>query len=121
MAKNAISPNTSVTYWAGCAKAKDWIVLAGQINARPEGSPEYTRVDIYKAGKWGYYDLPGVFVHGMHSYLAPTQGTVFLGRGGEVVFSIGDDRRIETIADAGTGPDRYGYVNMLRMIGSKLH
>jgi photosystem II stability/assembly factor-like uncharacterized protein len=115
--------DSSLSFLAGAAKTKDWIILAGQLNVRPEGSPDATRMNVLKAGQWGHFDLPGVLVRSVYANSKPAAASAayFLGRRGQVVAVLGGDMNTETIKDAGTGRGKLGYLNQIRLIADKLY
>jgi len=115
------SQDSSLSFLAGSAKTKDWIILAGQLNARPEGSPDATRMYVFKSGQWGHFDLPGVLVRSTCAKPGASPGAYFLGRRGQVLHAAAGALNTETISNAGTGRGKLGYLNQIRLIGDKLY
>jgi hypothetical protein len=113
--------DTRVIFKDGFAKAKDWIILASEIVALENEEGDYTRAYTFKAGNWRHFDLEGIAVRSVHGAPTPARGTYFLGRSGEVVLVSPDGRTTELIPDAGTGPEKLGYVNRMRVIDGALY
>jgi hypothetical protein len=87
--------------------------------------PEYadvphTRMWSYKGGTWLYHDLETV-VKSVVRLAKPKPTGYALGRDGVVSIATPSGFSLEEIADAGTGPDKLGYVNRIRHIAGAFY
>jgi hypothetical protein len=111
----------AVSFTAGSVRAADWIVVAAQLDTLAKSDTEFTRAFVYKRGAWSHLDLPGIHVRSVYGVPPPNAGAYFLGRGGELAIADPAGTRIVSVGDAGTGSDKMGYLNQLRMVAGSLY
>jgi hypothetical protein len=110
----------SVYFVDGLVKAKDWIIVAAEFQEWKEEG-DFSRGFSLKAGTWGRFDFPDMGVRSIAALPAPARGTFFLGKDGHIVLIVPEGRKSEQITDAGTGPGKLGYVNLIRVIGGAFY
>lgn len=113
-----ISP--AVHFIDGSIKAKNWIVLLAFPDAydkyeKEYGTIEFSRVFVFKEGKWTYFDLKLSY----RSILAmpPGQGTYIVGRKGEITLVRGKGDMSTQKINIGS----LGYLTCIKEIGGQIY
>ncbi len=112
---------TGVFFTDGLVRAKDWLVLATELKERAEEEGDFTRLFTFRNATWKHSDLDGLGVRSVAARPAPQLGAYFLGKDGTVLLITAEGRKAEHIPDAGTGPGKLGYVNLIKEVGGEFY
>jgi hypothetical protein len=118
--KKGTKKDTSHYYVDGYVSDTGTLGIIAYPNAFKGTDTEWTTFYMLKDEDWGYekYDFDGRSV--VSRPFEDDRAWWLLGKRGDVVEILDQDRH-EQIPDAGTGPNRYGYVNKIALIEGELY
>jgi hypothetical protein len=118
--KKTKKKDTSHYFIDGYVSGTGTLGVVAYPNAFKGTDTEWTTLYTFKEPRWGYekYDFDGRSL--VSRPFEDDRSWWLLGKRGEVA-EQGDEVRVEQIPDAGTGPNRYGYVNKIALIEGELY
>jgi hypothetical protein len=108
-----------VRFTDGAVAARDVVLVASQLVALEE-EYEHSRIFTLKNGAWMHFDVDAV-VWSVCVVQKPKRSFFCMGRDGLIDVSVSGQGHTETIADAGVGRGKLGYLHQMREIGGKLY
>jgi hypothetical protein len=110
--------DASVYFTDGFVFSKEFVVISSRLNALDDY--EHSRILIYKGKNWGHFDVD-LTVRSVCGVNQPIRTLYSLGREGVIDISSGGRGSQESINDAGVGPGKLGYLNVMRQIAGRLY
>src|SRR5438552_5054119 len=107
-----------VSFIDGFSPRKELIGVVAYLNELNDQDAEFSRFYTILNGNWMHREIH----QEIRSVVYTKQGPAWwlLGKRGDVIQVTGSGVKSEAIVDAGTGPDKFGYLNRIVEVGGTL-
>jgi hypothetical protein len=113
-----MAEDARVVFTDGFVFHRKLVIVSSQLLALEEY--DHSRIFKLKDGSWSRYDVDTV-VRSVCGTTHPEAALFSLGRDGRIDIATSSGLRSEFISDAGVGPGKFGYLNMIREVAGKLY